>query len=430
LFEGNYGLSRMKKGYTTIMTDVEHTSEEYADPLFCMLNLQPENPVWEQRALKVFGFIKDLWTGVNDRGHLQFKSTWFNADGVHRDVSRACDTPYHVRMFEPLMILWLRKGNQDVGSFMTRWLKTWVEATFTEEYGKPGGIIPAAIHWPDGRPAGLGKNWWEPENHTEPTLYYFPTQQAMMYECFLQAYHMTRDDYYLKPIRFIAEKRLQDVGDRNPEEYQTGSLEWAISVLKRSVPRLLIKYRLITGDNSFDAIIKNDARGYERFLFARDLGALTAEMDEQRKSFSLPKEFYTTEIRWTDRLFSSVRYFNLIRKESLPSFDYGFLFSCLTGSIGNHQILPVYGVKWITLPSEIAILTEVNSIEKFQAQLFHFGDKEREMRVRFLNLQNGKYRFQLSGNKKKTFEITQDNREIGFVIPPQKLARLVVEKRR
>lgn len=173
LFNGLYRLSRMQKGYTTIMTDVEHTSEEYSDPLYCMLNMQPENPVWEQRTLKVMDYIEDLWTGINERGQLQFKSTWFNVDRVHTDDSRACDTPYHTRLVEPLMLLWLRKGNKRVGDFVTRWLRTWVEATFTEERGKPAGIIPAAIHWPDGTPSGVGKNWWQPENHNEPTLYYF-----------------------------------------------------------------------------------------------------------------------------------------------------------------------------------------------------------------------------------------------------------------
>ena len=347
---------------------------------------------------------------------------------VHPDVSRACDTPYHTRLVQPLMLLWLRTGNKRVEDFMIRWLKTWVEATFTGEYGKPEGIIPAAIHWPDGKPGGFGKNWWQPENHTEPTLYYFPTQQPMMYECFLQAYHITKDEYFLKPIRFIFEERLQGTGDGDPGDYQTGSLEWSLSILKSSIPRELIKYRLITGDTSYDNIFKKDARGYERFIFDHDLQKLTSEIDEQRKSFTLPKEFYTSEVRWTDRLFASARYFNLICEEPVPGFDSGFLFSCLTGSVGNHQILPVFGVKWITDPTNISILTEVNSTSKFQAQLFHFGNDSRKIKVRFLNLQNGNYKWKLSGSKKHVIEIKPDNREIEISVPSQKLCKLVVEK--
>jgi hypothetical protein len=428
LFEGLFRLSRMQKGYTSTMHDVEHTSEEYSDPLFCMLNMQPENPAWVQRTLKVFDFNENLWSGTNDRKQLQFKSTWFNVEKVHSGVNYACDTPYHTRLVKPLMLLWLRTRNQRVGNFVIRWLKTWVEATFTQENGKPEGIVPAAIHWPDGKPSGIGKNWWQPENHTEPTLYYFPNQQSMMYECFLQAYHITKDDYFLKPIRFISEKRLQGIGDGNTGDYQPGSLEWSLSVLKGDIPQILIKYRLITGDKSYDSILRKDATGYERFCLEKDLEQLTKEMDTQRQAFSLPEEFYTSEIRWTDRLFSSVGYINSANNRSIPGFDIGFLFSCLTGSIGNYNILPVFGVKWITHPTEIAILTEVNSTRKFQAQLFHFGNDSRSMRVRFLNLENGNYHWQLSGGKTGFCKINVDNREIEITIPSQKLCKLIVEE--
>lgn len=426
LFEGLYRLSRMQKGYTTIMSDVEHTSEEYTDPLFCMLNLQPENPVWEQRALKVLDYIENLWTGINERGHLQFKSTWFNVEKVHTDINRACDTPYHTRLVQPLMLLWLRTGNKRIADFVIPWLKTWVEATFTAENGKPEGIIPAAIHWPDGKPAGLGKNWWQPENHTEPTLYYFPTQQTMMYECFLQAYHMTKDEYFLKPVRFISEMRLQGKGDSNPDNYVTGSLEWSLSVLKNSIPKVLIKYRLITGDTSYDKIINIDARGYEKFIFDKDIKQLTSAADEQRRSLSLPETFYTGEVRWTDRLFASVRYFNYVLDKPLPSFDAGFLFSCLTGSVGNYQIFPVFGVKWMTSPTDMAILTEINSTTKFQAQIFHFGDQPGKIKVRFLNLIDGQYTWRISENQKGIIKISKDNRDIEFTLPSQKLCILTV----
>lgn len=427
LFENLFRLSRMQKGYTTIMTDVEHSSEEYSDPLFCMLNMQPENPIWEQRTLKVMDFIENLWTGINERGQLQFKSTWFNVDRAHTDERWACDTPYHTRLLLPLLLLWLRKENQRVEKFMINWLKTWVEATFSNEYGKPEGIIPAAIHWPDGKPGGLGENWWQPENHTEPTLYYFPTQQSMMYECFLLAYHMTKDEYFLKPIRFVSEKRLQGIGDGKPENYEPGSLEWSLSILKNQIPRMLIKYRLITEDNTYDSIFKKDATGYDRFLMEKNIKKITSEINEQQKSLSLPREFYTTEVRWTDRLFSFVRYFNFILDEPLPYFDSAFLFSCLTGSVGNYQILPVFGVKWLTRPTDIAILTEVNSINEFRAQLFHFGTEPRKMKVRFLNLANGKYTLKLSGSKKTTFELSTDQREVDITLPPQKLCKIKVK---
>ncbi len=428
LFEGLYGLSRMKDGYTTYLNDVEHTSEEYSDPLTCMLNLQPENPVWEKRALIVLDYIENLWSGINEKGQLQFKSTWFNVDKIDLSDKRACDSPYHTRLVQPLMLIWLRTGNERIGRFMKNWLKTWVDATFTEEGGKPHGIIPAAIHWPDGRPLGTGKNWWQPENY-HSSLYDYPSQQDNMYECFLQAYHITKDEFYIQPIKFIAGKRLQGVGDKSSDSYKVGSLEWSLARLKRSIPGILTKYRLITGDNSFDSILKKDARGYESFIFEKDFKKLTKSMDTLRMSLSVQEEFFTTEVRWTDRLFSFPdKYHNSILDEPIPSFNAKFLFSSLTGSIGNFKFLPVFGVQWLTNSKEIAILTETNSTQKFEAQLFHFGNKPRKMGVKFFNLENGKYKIEFAGEQTSRIKLEENNRKIEITLPSQKLVNIKLEK--
>ncbi|MDX1285018.1 MAG: hypothetical protein R3182_08405, partial [Draconibacterium sp.] len=260
-------------------------------------------------------------------------------------------------------------------------------------------------------------------------LYHYPTQQGNMYDCFLQAYHITKDEFYLKPIQFVAKQRLAGLGSEESENYKAGSLEWAISELKGMLPEILIKYRLITGDYSFDEILKKDARAYERFVFDNDINRLTDSLDNLRKSLSLPETFYTDEVRWTDRLFAvTKKYFNDILDEPLPSFNAGFLFSSLTGSIGNFKFLPVFGVKWLTSPKEIAILTETNATNKFEAQLFHFGEFPRKMGVKFFNLEDGEYRLKLNKKKILDFNLSSSNREIGFTIQPQELVKLTVEK--
>ena len=427
LFEGLFGLSRMKKGYTEFLNDVEHTSEEYSDPLFSMLNMQPENPIWEQRALKVLDYIENFWTGINEQGQRQFKSTWFSVDKIHENEKRACDTPYHTRLVQPLLLIWLRTGNKRIEKFITAWLKTWVKATFETAKGKPFGIVPAAIHWPDGKPAGLGEKWWHPENyHTK--LYDYPSQQSSMHECFLQAFQQTKDEDYLKPIRFIADKILDGVGAGNSKEYKKGSLEWSVSVVKRGILGVLVKYQLITGDSKYDTLIKN-AGGYERFLSDKNIENISQSMTRLKKSLSLPVEFYTSEVRWTDRLFATSReYFNHILDEPIPNFSPNFLFSTLTGSIGNIKVLPFFGVKWITPPTQIAILAEENTKERFEAQLFHFGQTKRRMKVEFLNLLPGNYHFKLTDNKRATFSIFLENKIFEFTLPAQKLCKLIVEK--
>ena len=174
--------------------------------------------------------------------------------------------------------------------------------------------------------------------------------------------------------------------------------------------------------------MENDAKGYESFIFEKDVQKLTKSMNELRMSLSLPEEFFTTEVRWTDRLFATGKYFNYFFAEKIPVFNAGFLFSSLTGSIGNFKFLPVFGVQWLTSSKEIAILTETNSTQKFEAQLFHFGNDSRKMGARFFNLENGNYKVLLNAKQQSQLVITDKIKEIEITLPPQKLSKLQIEK--
>jgi len=90
--------------------------------------------------------------------------------------------------------------------------------------------------------------------------------------------------------------------------------------------------------------------------------------------------------------------------------------------------LPVFGVKLLTSPNDIAILVETNSTESFKAQLFHFGNQSRKMGAEFYNLENGTYTLALNGKRQYQFEIEDKNRKINVEIPQQKLTILTVDK--
>lgn len=427
LFNGLFRLSKMKKGYTSEFNDVEHTSEEYSDPLTCMIMLEPENPIWENRTLKVMDYMEQLWSGINERGMLQFKSTWFSVDQVGTDPKGACDTPYHTRLIQPIMLIWQRTGNKRAGDFLTRWMKTWVEATFTEECGKPAGIIPAAIHWPDGKPAGAGRNWWHPEN--SKTSYDFPQEQEVMYECFLQTYAITGDEYFLRPIRFAGEKLLAGGGKETPTSYPEGSLDWSLSILKTRLINLFAKYRVLTGDDRFDKLLNAPAGGYALFLKNGDANILTSHFNNLRQSLSLPETFYTTEVRWTDRLFTFVSFFAYAHRQSPPHFSSVELFASLTGNLGEYKTMPLTGVKWFTNATEIAVLTEENTAKEFQAKLFHFGKETRKMGGTFYQLSKGVYNVWLDDVKTGEAAFTTEKRDVSFSIPPRKLCTLRIVRK-
>jgi len=291
------------------------------------------------------------------------------------------------------------------------------------EDGKPEGIIPAAIHWPNGKAHGTGKDWWKPENYHTP-LYDYPSQQSSMYECFLQAYHVTKKEKYLGPIQFIARLRSEGVGSGAAESYVEGSLDWCLAKLEDSIAQILLKYRILTGDESYDALLKEDAKDYERFMLDKDINQLTDSLQDLHTSLSLPEVFFTTEVRWTDRLFAFGKFFNFILEEPRPVYDAGFLFSCLSGSVGDFKVMPVFGVKWLTTPEDIAILTETNTSIEFRAQLFHFGDRPRSMGAQLFNLAKGEYTLKLTGSDPVRIKITSEHNTVQLMLPPQKLVEL------
>ena len=106
----------MKDGYTNHVYDVEHTAEPSTDTITPMMHLAPDDPEWRHRAMRLAELMETTWTGRNERGLLQFKSTYFNARRVDDDPLRACDTPYHVVAIEPTLLLWLRTGDKRLGA--------------------------------------------------------------------------------------------------------------------------------------------------------------------------------------------------------------------------------------------------------------------------------------------------------------------------
>ncbi|MHB9027928.1 MAG: hypothetical protein ACYC9O_04110, partial [Candidatus Latescibacterota bacterium] len=209
------------------LTDVEHSAEDVSDALTPMMHLDPDNSDWKNRALRLTELMETRWTGKNERGFLQYISTYFTLDTVDTTRVKACDTIYHPRAVQPALLYWQRTGDEKLGRLFTSWMDTWVDAASRNERGKPAGMLPTAIHWPEGFIGGVGKDWWDPRNHpSETVLYAFPSAMYMMTKTLLLTYHMTGDEKYLQPIRSMARIRL-DYLKNKPGKIVPGSEAWS-----------------------------------------------------------------------------------------------------------------------------------------------------------------------------------------------------------
>lgn len=430
----------MKSGYTTRMSDVEHTAEDSADAITPMMHIDPENDLWREYALTLADFTEKQWTARNERGFLQFKSTYFTADKIDVSTQRACDTVYHPRVVQPTLLYWQPTGDKQLTKLFAAWMDTWVDAAARSERGKPAGIIPTAIHWPDGGIGGVGPNWWDPRNHGEYTLYLYPSAMRLMTHTLLLTHHMTGHAKYLEPIRSMADIRQKYLNAPPKNEPAAGSEAWCAARLG-SLSSVITKYRFLTGNTEFDELLSRELSPYMRYRLHDDPGPLLSALRENAEALRINFEGYTSEVRYTDRVlrFPSLFAGNAILGKPVAAIhrpDPSLLYSMVTGDPGDALYFPLNAVRWLTPPRDIAVLVTESTANSFSAELFGFGEWHRSMSAELYLLDPGRYKLTLktndSGKQESagTYEFSVESRRtrVSFKLPPRKLCELHVSR--
>jgi hypothetical protein len=349
--------------------------------------------------------------GRNERGFLQFKSTYFTSEKVDLAPAHACDTVYHPRALQPALLYWQRTRDPRIGKLVTEWMRTWVDAAAREERGKPAGILPTAIHWPDGRVGGVGEKWWLPENYESP-LYDFPSAMTLMLNTLVLTAHMTGDKSFLAPLRSMAEARRDWLQAGRPDA-SAGSRLWCGAQLNE-LGGAIAKYRFVTGDDSFDAFLRTEREvpyvQYRLAAGAEGLEPLATALGAVASVVRVNFPGYTQEVRFTDRVMRfPVLYqpgWMLEQGVSSPIIEGGvmamgmnrlmLLYQTATGDPGDPLYFPLNAVRWRTPPRDVAALVTDAAPDRFAAKLYHFGATERAFDAELLLLVPGDYEVELA----------------------------------
>jgi hypothetical protein len=433
-------------GYHSELNDVEHSAEDLADALTPLMFLRPDDPETTRRVLRLVELAETLWTGRNERGFLQFKSTYFTDDFVDLTPARACDTLYHPRVLQPALLYWQRTGNPRIGRLVSEWMRAWVDAAAREERGKPAGILPPALHWPAGHSGGIGPNWWQPENFNDP-IYDFPGPMGIFLPTLVLTAHQTGDRSYLEPLRTMAQARLDWLQAGQPDA-PPGTRLWAAARLGALVPAIA-KHRAATGDPSLDELLHADPGSlYSRFRLDGDLAPLTNALQGLAHGLRTNFPAYTTEVRYTDRLVAFPRIYQPgwmfpdgppppknPSSGPAPSVDHlGLLYQTLTGDPGDPLYFPLSAVRWRTLPRDFAALVTDSSTEHFAARLFHFGETVRTFPAELSLLRPGVYHVTLSDYRSgeilhsAPLTISGSNHSLSLALPPARDCELRITR--
>ena len=434
-------------GYHNRMSDVEHTAEDVSDALTPMMFLAPDDPEWAKRIMRLIDLAETMWMGRNERGLLQFKSTYFTSDQIDLTPARACDTVYHPRALQPALLYWQRTNDPRIGRLVTDWMRTWVDAAAREERGKPAGMLPTAIHWPDGRVGGVGEKWWLPENYTSP-LYDFPSAMALMLNTLALTAHMSGDKSFLAPLRTMAGARLDWIKSGRPDA-PPGSRLWCAAQLNQ-LGGAIAKYRFITGDSSLDELLRAERdEPYVQYRLNRDAAGsagLVKGLEQLASVVRVNFPAYTQEVRYTDRVmrFPVLYQPGWMLEHGAPTtiVEAGvmamglnrltLLYNSATGDPGDPLYFPLNAVRWRTPPRDIAALVTDAGTERLAASLYHFGPGKRAFDAELLLLKPGSYRVSLTDAagrelKREQATVSANQRTVHLELPSQAEVRLQIE---
>lgn len=436
--------SHLKGGFNTRVTDVEHAAEDTTDNLIPLMVLEPAESKWTDWGLKLGGFMDGVWTGRNERGQRQFRSFYFSATETAPQPERAYDVLANVGALHPTFLAWQRTGDEALGRILCEWLDTWVEATSREEGGKPAGILPAAIRWPDGTVAGASGNWWEP---VKPggymhSYYLWPSVITEMTDAMVIAHLMTGEERFLAPLRSMAAIRLEALRNPPTEEPEPGSKAWcAVQLAPRAnansntggLVKSLARLRALTGSTEFDELIALEGAEFALRTNEAGRGELEAALRESLATLRVNFPGFTGEVRSTDRVMRFVQFlaedyaFDEYRGVTQPKHE--LLYRMITGDT-NAPRFPQPAVRWLTPPRDIAAFVTVTGLSGFEAELYHFGKEPRKMEAEFRQLAPGSYAVELQpGGKVGTVQVERGRvAKVAFALPPRTLCSILVRR--
>ncbi|MHC4994949.1 MAG: hypothetical protein ACYTGQ_07840, partial [Planctomycetota bacterium] len=205
LCDGVWHLSEVdpELGYSELMADAEHSAEPTGNTLGMMMQIDYGNPAWIERSMMTGKLIRDLWTDYNDKGLRHFRGNFLSATAVGSG-HRANDSWINYRAVSPASSVLDYNGNPTIARLYVELAEAWLAAAMSTERGKPRGLVPAQVSFPQGVIGGHNSpNWWTADHPPGTVNYDWLRQNYKDYvvDILMAAYHSTGEERFLEPLR-------------------------------------------------------------------------------------------------------------------------------------------------------------------------------------------------------------------------------------
>ncbi len=416
--DGVYATGVIENGYAKEIGDVEHAAEPVSDTQPLMMAVEHGNPLYFERCMAVMKCMKEVWTANNNNGDLHFKSHYYSATETVDTPPRSADVPLNGRAVKPGIWVMGYSKHPIVAQLLADWTAAWVKAARQGENGKPAGIIPGSISFPEGRIGGYAENWWETKGYDDLTAMGYT---AKLYHIMLAVWAETGDESALEPI-FAALDAVRTYREYDIKKPTPGSLEWVGMIHDNpAFFDVVEKWRALSGDDRYDDLILKWATGTMRMKLTGDRSRLENELEGIINGLSSNLPMITTEVLFTDRV-------------SIPGST--VLASMITGSFGNPTYYPLHAVTWEGIGDNAAVLVQKSDISQLQAQLYNFNSESCEILMQLWRLSPGAYEITIADMQdSKKILVSQDvvieekGQKFDLTLPPQRLISLNIQQK-
>ncbi len=408
-------------GYSKEASDVQHSAEPMADSHPALIGLDYGNPVWIERCMATARTMRDLWTGINAKGHRHFKSAFIGATSMNTNPPWSVDVPMNARATRPVLWLAWYNRNPTAVKLLREWMDAWVEDAMREEEGKPAGVLPAAISFARDRFAEQG-SWFEPKLYWSYFAWDAFYHLHKLYDHMLAVYDLTGDEKYLRPIEAAMELAME--WKRSPvADPPQGSRMWAARLLYLNMAPTVEKYRAMTGRRHFDDYLLERGSPYMRFLLTGDKRILAQECEKVATDIRINFELLTSEVLFTDR----------IAVTQQP------MWAMMTGGVGTPYFYPCYAVTWRNTGMEFAALVVHADKRSLKVLAVNLHPRTKTVLMRVWQLEAGIYemRIGMDGNgddvmdtvtHRKRFPLTERGQEIDVPLLPRRAQVIEIVK--
>ncbi len=238
LMEGVYASGQIDEvgGFYHGAADTEHSAEWTGKTLPMMLSVDYGNPLWVERAMRSAKLMKEIWMGVNQRGHLHWRSNFLGASGIGPKATHL-DSSINWRAANPAVAVLRFTNNPTIKDMVLRHAEALYEDAMRTDKGKPRGIIPGDVDYETDEIGGRNvPTWYDPGNIPAKGNYGFAMFHGYRTQVLYLAYKLSGDEKLLEPIRLGGEYALKHGGDLTAKihKLRPGSPQWIAIVLRRS----------------------------------------------------------------------------------------------------------------------------------------------------------------------------------------------------